>query len=355
MGMTPPPLPPQGEDNVNANNLPSANRQKSAVTKPQVAPQAPKEVHTDIAEDIDFEVVPPKKSNRLLWIVPAVVILLLIGGGIYAYFYIQAKHEKEQKELKEEQAAQEEARLKREQEIADSIAAEEAFQNEQRLGFTSPNLETFNLKGHVKSVMTTCSSNPEGYLPLFLEVFNERNISFDYDGSFTQLPSELSREDIPSINYNGGYLSEVRYTYNYDADDTNNYSFTWTGDHITSMKQSIGYASKSTDSYTSFDGNDPTSISQSFSWTSPEDSRNSTKFNLTYTITYSDRDEYGNWTKANVSYTGKYVHNWTERQTEYSYGYSYYNDIPKSETNDINCSFTITRYIDYYDYVPEKH
>ena len=345
MSMIPPPLPPQGEDTASTPHTTSPADTKPAASSYTDTRQA------DNNKDTGFEAETPKKSNKLLWLIPAAVILLLIGAGIYAYYYLQSKHEKEQKELQDEQAAQEEARLKREQEIADSIAAEQSFQDERRLGFSSPNLETFNLKGHVKSVMTSCSMSDDCYYPVLIEVFRDRSISYNYDGNFTQLAEDLKTSEKPSLSYNGAYLSDIRY----NSYDDLNYSFTWSGNRITGAKQTMNDDVKCTDSYSAFDGNDPTSISESFSWTSNSDSRNSTKYTLTFTITYSDRDEYGNWTKAQVSYNGKSVNSWVERQEEYSNGYTYYNDIPKSESQNLNGSYTITRYIDYYDYVPENH
>jgi len=350
MPHTPPPLPPAQNDKSDPAGLPSTPSQHPGTQLPGKAIQ-PANVHTGHTEEIDYEVVSPKKANPWLWAIPVAIIVLLIGGGIYAYFYMQHKHEKEQAELREEQEAEEEARLEREKAIADSIAYNDSL----RLNFTSPDLAMFNLKGHVKSVMTK-RDNYDGGQSIMLMLFNDKNISFDYDGNCTSLASELGSATTPSISRSGDYITDIDFNYSYDSED--DYSFTWSGNRITNAKNIFNNGSYS-DSYTAYDGNDPASISQTYTWTSDYDSYSSNKHTITFTITYSDRDEYGNWTKAQVSGSGTETRKWSEEE-RHEYWNGYYWDysttnVPKTETENVNFSYTITRYIDYHEYVPVKY
>ena len=338
----PPPLPPKGNGDTEGGkqqNLPSAPKNPVLQADPtRPAPQQPSEGLKAEVVDIDYEV--KKKSNPWLWIVPGIIILLLAGGGVYAYYYIKDKEEKQRKELQAEKEAAEAEEAARQKAIADSIAEVERIQamnDSLRVNFRTPDLDMLGLKGHVKSIHTKVGYT-EGNYDVLCMLLNETTIDYDYDGSFSNLGGNLNRygNSRPSIGRNSeGKVNEVVYHNDYNTDT---YTFNWNGDYLSSVKDS---SDGSVWNQTNSGGSYSNPASSTFTY---HDSDNTYRVSVSFTYSYSDFDEYGNWRKATVSATGTRIYE-SEEWDEY---YEVWNR--RTNRDDLNYNYTIERFINYHEY-----
>lgn len=340
----PPPLPPstqgKGADSNNQENASPVPARRILVNDPsRPAPGKPRPAPgNDNVVDIDYDEV-GRKRNPWIWVIPGVIILLLVGGGIYAYFYIKEKEDRERKERLEEKE-EEEARR---QAIADSIAEAERLQaldDSLRLHFTTPDLDFLDLKGHVASVHTRIG-NCDGNLDVMSMLLNETTIQYDYDGSFTDLPADLDRYSTgrPSISRNpGGMVSRIMFRLDY-GDDT--YTLDWSGKRLTSITDATDEGSVWRQTCSSGSSSAPQTASYTY-----RSSDGSYTTDLSFSFTYYDQDEYGNWRKADVSATGSTRYE-TQEWDDY---YQEWNT--RTQTEPLNYTYTIERFINYHEYIP---
>lgn len=333
---TPPPLPPQGSQKDNNTNLPAPPPKRVPENDPtRPAPLSPKSAPTSPQEnaiDIDYDVVKPRKSN-FLWLIPTVICLLLIGCGIYAWYYVKEKEEKERRERQEEQEEQE-ARAKA---IADSIAEAKRLQDQEeyeRLNFSTPDLTFMSLKGHVQSVHYTIEKNYDWY-DIYSMLLKDLTIDYDYDGNFVNLPANLNRDSKnPSVSYgSGNMVTDVIYNYDYSSDD---YSLRWNDDYLSGINNEYYYVK-----YWEDHSGGTMSSPETIRWNMKDDDGNHAE--ITFNISYTDCDDYGNWRTAKVTASGSH----TLISQEYNYYYEVYER--SWETENLNYNYTIKRYINYYD------
>lgn len=340
----PPPLPTSTPGNPSGNkdmrNASSVPARRTLVADPsRPAPKKPGPTGgNDNVVDIDFDEV-SRKRNPWLWIIPGVIILLLVGGGIYAYFYIKEKEDRERKERLEEKE-EEDARR---QAVADSIAEAERLQaldDSLRLNFTTPDLDFLDLKGHVSSVHTRIG-NSDGNIDIMSMLLNETTIQYDYDGTFSDLPANLDRYSTgrPSISRNpDGMVSKIMFRLDY-GDDT--YTLDWSGKRLTAITDATDEGSVWRQTCSSGSSSAPHTASYTY-----RSSDGTYTTDLSFTFTYYDLDEYGNWRKADVSATGSSRYE-TQEWDDY---YQEWNT--RTQTEPQNYTYTIERFINYHEYRP---
>ena len=211
-----------------------------------------------------------------LWIIIALIIIALIAVAAALYY----NHTETQKREQERQ------RIEAEQARRDSVAAEiarlkaEAAEQARRdsiewVNFTTPDLILLDLHGHVKSV----SVSGDFYITTYSI---SQSFNLDENGKITNL--------ILSRNSNG-QITSIKKKCELMPDDYDQYTIKWTGETPSHLSgNGIDWASDESLTYSN------NRLISSYS----DDYAECWHFMTTNSISPTECDEYGNWTKATV-------------------------------------------------------
>ena len=212
-----------------------------------------------------------------LWIIIALIIIALISVAAALYY----NHTETQKREQERQ------RIEAEQARRDSVAAEiarlkaEAAEQARRdsiewVNFTTPDLILLDLHGHVKSV----SVSGNVYITTLYSISQSFNL--DKNGKITNL--------ILSRNSNG-QITSIKKKSKYWPDFYDQYTIKWTGETPSLLSgNGIDWASEQSLTYSN------NRLISTYS----ENDAEGWNFMTTKSISPTECDEYGNWTKATV-------------------------------------------------------
>ena len=248
------------------------------------APQCPHCGAPLASDPNNFDHDPDSNHNNprgpWIWIIIALIIIALIAVAAALYY----KHTETQKREQERQ------RIEAEQHRRDSIAAEQARLEAEAaaaaeqarcdslewVNFTTPDLILLDLHGHVKSV----SVSGDIYMTTLYSFSQSFNL--DENGKITNL--------ILSRNSNG-QITSIKKKCEYMPDYYDQLTIKWTGETPSQLNgNGIDWASEQSLTYSN------NRLISSYS----DDYAECWHFMTTNSISPTECDEYGNWTKATV-------------------------------------------------------
>lgn len=247
------------------------------------------------------EPTPSAGMAKWVWWLIGGVAVLIIAAVIYTFVYIDnVKNEQREAELlaKEKEQA-EQARLQAQRDSIEAVHAEQIRQEELDRNLSTPDLRFFGLKGRVRSFTTALDHAEYGMVDYLTAISLDRTLNFDSDGNLTGLENSLKSTGIagPVIkrNANGGITSIVYGRSDSDDDAYNNYEYSWKGDDITSVNNQ-GWEWYGHETYTYSSGR--------VSSVKCRMGGEGVTQQGTITVAYTGFDSYGNWTRAEYSYSG---------------------------------------------------